>query len=102
MYPGGATKFKGLLDAENEEEFEDKWKILANIWNEKGKPDDKFLEYMIKSKKDMMKTSMVVPTWEKCGLGKPPAEYTQTFNKSINSMLKKSKGVSKLRVKGTV
>ena len=65
----GATKFKGLLDAENEEEFEDKWKILANIWNEKGKPDDKFLEYMIKYKKDMMKTSMVVSAWEKCGLG---------------------------------
>ena len=39
---------------------------------------------------------------EKCGLGKPPAEYTQNSNESINSVLKKSKGVGKLTVKDTV
>ena len=42
-----------------------------------------------------MKTSMIVSVREKCGLGIPPAEYTQTINESINSMLKKLMGVGK-------
>ena len=96
------TKIKGLLDAENEEEFEEKWKILADNWKEKGKPGEEFLEYMVKYQKDMIKTSMIASVREKCGLGKPPAEYTQNSNESINSKLKKSKGVGKLTVKGTV
>ena len=51
---------------------------------------------MVKDKENYMKASMIVPVREKCGLGKPPAEYTQTINESINSMLKKSMGVGKL------
>ena len=43
-----------------------------------------------------MKTSMIVSVREKCGLGKPPAQYTQTINESIKSMRKKSMGVGKL------
>ena len=96
------TKIKGLLDAEKEEEFEEKWKILADNWKEKGKPGEEFLEYMVKYQKDMIKTSMIASVREKCGLGKPPAEYTQNSNESINSKLKKSKGVGKLTVKDTV
>ena len=57
---------------------------------------------MVKYQKDTMKTSMITSVREKCGLGKPPAEYTQNSNESINSMLKKSKGVGKLTVKDTV
>ena len=96
------TKIKGLLHAENEEEFEETWKILADNWKEKGKPGEEFLEYMVKYQKDMIKTSMIASVREKCGLGKPPAEYTQNSNESINSKLKKSKGVGKLTVKDTV
>ena len=95
------TKIKGLLDAENEEEFEEKLKILADNWKEKGKPGEELLEYMVKYQKDMMKTSIIIASVrEKCGLGKPPA--TQNSNESINSMLKKSKGAGKLAVKDTV
>ena len=96
------TKIKGLLHAENEEEFEEKWKILADNWKEKGKPGEEFLEYMVKYQKNMMKTSMIALVRENCGLGKPPAEYTQNSNVSINSMLKKWKGVGKLTVKDIV
>ena len=56
---------------------------------------------MTKCKKDMMKTSMIPSVGEKCGLEKPPTEYTQNSIESINSMLKKSKGVGKLTVKDT-
>ena len=95
------TKIKGLLDAENEEEFEEKLKILADNWEEKGKPGEKLLEYIVKYQKDMMKTSIIIASVrEKCGLGKPPA--TQNSNESINSILKKSKGAGKLAVKDTV
>ena len=57
---------------------------------------------MVKYQKDMMKTSIIAYVREKCGLGKPPAEYTQNSYQSINSMLKKSKGVGKLAMKDTV
>ena len=50
---------------------------------------------MVKYKDKYMKTSMIVSVREKCGLGIPPAEYTQTINESINSMLKKLMGVGK-------
>ena len=50
---------------------------------------------MVKDKEKYMKTSMIVSVREKCGLGKPPAQYTQTINESINSMRKKSMGVGK-------
>ena len=74
------TKIKGLLAAENKEEFEEKWKMLADIWKEKGKPDEEVLEYMVKYQQNTMKTSMIASAQEKCGLGKPPAEYTQNSN----------------------
>ena len=96
------TKIKGLLNAENEDEFEEKWKMLADIWKEKGKPGEEFLEYMVKYQKDTMRTSMIASVREKCGLGKPRAEYAKNSSESINSMLKKSKGVGKLTVKNTV
>ena len=51
---------------------------------------------MLKDKEKYMKTSMIVSVREKCGLEKPPAEYTESINESINSMLKKSMGVGKL------
>ena len=57
---------------------------------------------MVKHQKDIMKASIIASDREKCGLGKPPAEYTQNSNKSINSILKKWKGVSRLSVKSTV
>ena len=98
----GTIKIKDLLDAESEEEFEEKWKKLANNWKEKGKLGEEFLEYMVKYKKHIMKTSAIGSVRKKCELGKPPAEYTQNSNESINSMLKKSKGVGKLTVKDTV
>ena len=31
----GTARIAGLLDAANEEEFEEKWKILADNWNKK-------------------------------------------------------------------
>ena len=49
-----------------------------------------------------MKTSTIASVGEKCGLGKPPAEYIQNSNESTNSMLKKLKGTGKLTVKDTV
>ena len=57
---------------------------------------------MVKHQKDIMKASIIPSDREKCGLGKSPAEYTQNSNKSINSILKKRKGVSRLSVKSTV
>ena len=42
------------------------------------------------------------PGGEFMDLEKPPAEYTQNSSESINSMLKKSRGVGKLTVKNTV
>ena len=96
------TKIKGLLHAENEEEFEEKWKILADNWKEKGKPGEEFLEYMVKYQKNIMKKSIIAYVRENSGLGKPPAEHTQNSYQSINSMLKKSKGVGKLALEDTV
>ena len=57
---------------------------------------------MVKHQKDIMKASIIASDREKCWLGKPSAEYTQNSNKSINSILKKWKGISRLSVKSTV
>ena len=76
-------------------------KMLADNRKEKGKSTEEFVEYMVKYQKDMMKASMIASGWDKHGLGKPPAEYTQNSNKSINSILKKWKSVSKLTLKDT-
>ena len=42
---------------------------------------------------------MLASTREACGLGKPPEDYTQNSNESINSMVKRSKGPGKLSLK---
>ena len=49
-----------------------------------------------------MKNSMTAYIRIQCGLGNQPEEYNQNSNESINSLIKKAKGMGELSVKETI
>ncbi|XP_070565124.1 uncharacterized protein [Ptychodera flava] len=89
----GDTYYKGLVDAENECEFQETLLILGEKWNEMEKNATKnvpplFYSYFIKSKAEKIMTKMIQPVREKAGLGIPAQPYTQNRVESMNKLSK--------------
>ena len=98
----GNIKIKGLLDCFEENEFLAEWKNLVEKWKKRGVEGYHFLKYLTETKKDLMKSSMIVSVRKRCGLGDPPKQYDQNADEAMNSVVKKSKGKGMISVKETI
>ena len=87
----GNTKIKGLLDCFEENEFLAEWNNLEEKWKKKGVEGYQFLKYLTKTKKDLMKSSMIASVRKRCELGDPPNQYDQNANEAITVLLRKLK-----------
>lgn len=95
----GDVKIKGLVDSENDIEFEEKFLYLTEQWSKRRNGKD-FTKYIISYKKDEIKTKMCLSTRRRCGLGFD--SYDQNCNESTNSMLKNSKIKGLLTINQTI
>ena len=95
------TKIKGLMDCNDEKEFDVFYDQLRELWVKRPKGVE-FSVFMDNYKRKAIKDSMLVETRKICGLGDPPEDYTQNANESINSMIKRGKASGKLSLKDTI
>lgn len=96
----GNEKYKGLVDAESKDEFEAKLESLGCKWSSVHPQGKAFYDYFCKEKAAAFWECMSAEVRIRCGLGYPPARYTQNPNESMNSVLKKLTGNKKMSARG--
>ena len=84
--------FDGLVDAENEEEYEKGLHSLCRKWkqydsNTKG-PLHAFTRWFEQYKSSTIKKTMLRSKRKQAGLGDPPTSFTTNSSESINALLK--------------
>ena len=82
----------GLVDMENEEEFERRIKSLHETWNHREMSvaphrSPVFFDWFVKEKSSDVKNNMLLPLREAAGLGSPPSPYYTNTSESLNNML---------------
>ena len=86
----GEAKVKGLIDTETDTEFETMLNDVIEEW-EQIQPSDKigqFVKYFKDNKVQQIQSSMTADVRSRCGLGYPPAPFTQNANECMNKVLK--------------
>ena len=84
----GTTFYEGLVDTKNEDEFENKLDALLCKWKKDEDKDDKFFDWFLKNKVNVIKNSMLQPIREEAGLGSPPVSFYTNASETINSVTK--------------
>ena len=97
----GETKIKRLLDCTSKKDFDKQYQKLKKIWETKAN-GEKFVSYIEKSKTQHFRDNMLAEFREKWGLGSPPKDYNQNANETINSLIKRAKGLGKLSLEETI
>lgn len=86
----GVSFEEGLVDSNNNEEFESRLNSLLNLWKDRlGDKGTEFYRWFTKYKKEVMKSYMLKPVRAKSGLGNPPKKFTTNGVECVNSLLKK-------------
>ena len=85
-------QFDGLVDAEDEEEYENGVQSLCEKWenydsSENG-PIHLFCRWLKTYKSNTIKQSMLRSKRRQCGLGDPPSSFTTNASESINAVVK--------------
>ena len=84
----GTTFYEGLVDANNEVEFEDKLNALLCKWKKDEDEDEVFFDWFLKNKVNVIKNSMLRPVCEEAGLGSPPVAFYTNASETINATIK--------------
>ena len=91
----GPTFFEGLVDANSEDEFDDKLRSLESNWakfedSRAKKSDGKitFHAWFCKYHSEEIKSTMIRSICEAAGLSDPPSEFCTNDSEAINSALK--------------
>ena len=84
----GARFEEGIVDSEDEEEFQVRLETLSNVWSERlGVKGLEFHRWFLKNKADAMRKKMLAPIRQQAGLGKPPKPYYSSRVECANSLL---------------
>ena len=84
----GARFEEGIVDSEDEEEFQARLETLSNVWSERlGVKSLEFYRWFLKNKADVMRKKMLAPVRQQAGLGKPPKPYYSNRVECANSLL---------------
>jgi len=85
---------KGLVDAESNEEFDQRLLNLCSVWQKReaefSKTEAQMYQWFSTYHAEDVHNSMIVPVQEKAGLGSPPAHYTTNGNESFNNVIKQA------------
>ena len=97
---GDSVYHEGLVDSEDEEDFDVHLSILEPSWNKReadalNKEKQGFYAWFCRYKASDFYTGALRSTRELAGLGSPPAPYYTNANESINSMLKEKTNYTK-------
>ena len=84
----GARFEEGIVDSEDEDEFQARLETLSNVWCERlGMKGLEFHRWFLKNKADAMRKKMLAPVRQQAGLGKPPKPYYSNRVECANSLL---------------
>ena len=88
----GAQYIEGLIDAENDQEYENGLQSLIRKWkaldaNEDG-PVCSFTGWFVQYKNAAVKEGLLRPNRQRAGLGDPPSQFTTNASESVNALLK--------------
>lgn len=79
---------EGIVDSEDEEEFQARLETLSNVWSERlGVKGLEFHRWFLKNKADAMRKKMLAPVRQQAGLGKLPKPYYSNRVECANSLL---------------
>ena len=88
----GTHHLEGLIDAENDEEYDDglcsligKWKALDTG---KDGPVCSFTEWFLRYKSKAVKEGLLRSNRQRAGLGDPPSQFTTNASESMNALIK--------------
>ena len=88
----GSQQIEGLIDSEDDKEFELGLEILSKKWEQMelhgGQPLKSFARWFHQYKSTLVKSSMLKSVRRKGGLGDPPKQFTTNASESVNSVLK--------------
>ena len=89
----GSVYVKGLVDAQDNKDFEVKMDKLIDKWrsfSQSSSSDlESFIGWFLEHKAPVIQQSMICPVREDCGLGSPPLPFTTNACEAANSVLKK-------------
>jgi hypothetical protein len=88
----GAQYIEGLIDAENDQQYENGLQSLIGKWKtldaNEGGPVCSFTEWLLQYKTAAIKEGLLRCSRQKAGLGDPPSQFTTNASESINALLK--------------
>ena len=88
----GDTFVEGLVDANNDDDFQEKLASVQESWRSLEQPStcdlEKFIDYFTDSKVSILRNTMSRSLRIECGLGNPPSIFTTNASESINAVLK--------------
>ena len=89
----GGVYFEGLVDACSDSDYYDKLDAAIESWHKRSFTSSaniqKFTEWFLANKKNVICDTMLCPVREECGLGSPPDNFTTNSSESINALLKR-------------
>ena len=87
----GNTFLEGLVDSENEDDFELKLDVLQKRWADievRHNTKQGFFSWFLKNKVEIMKNTMLKNIRQDAGLGSPPQVFTTNASETTNSIIK--------------
>ena len=82
----------GLVHCTSAEQFDVCLKSASLKWTKLHENGNKFVEYFINSKAEVIRECARSDVQSMCGLGYPPTEYTQNANECMNRVIKADQG----------
>ena len=88
----GAQYLEGLIDAANDQQYEDGLRSLTGKWKafdaNEGGPVNSFIEWFLLYKKSTVKEGLLRHNRQRAGLGDPPSQFTTNASESVKALLK--------------
>ena len=89
----GSVFQEGLVDSSDTEDYDNKLQHMVESWRNSEMPStsdiDKFVNWFMTNKAEVIRNTMLRPVREECGLGNPPSIFTTNASESINALLKR-------------
>ena len=82
---------EGLVDSSDSDDFQIKLDSLFEKWRDletSSSEMEAFIQYFVANKVNVIRTTMLRPIMEDCGLGNPPEIFTTNASESVNALLK--------------
>jgi len=90
----GINKQPRLIDCLAPDKFNEKLLALTGEWKSHHPHGERFLNYFMKYKAELIKKTMTADFLSMSGLGFPPCVYNQNGNKCVSSALQREKAAT--------